>query len=138
MPKRLLIFIFLIAATLRAATAPARTVELAGTATNTTADVSAAMHLTLVITGENVTAQLRTEAPLSGSGKLTGRFVGGWCELEGQLAEGFAFKLHGVLNARDFRGLYLAAVPGVPLQYGKFLLVPPAAKTSDASTKTKP
>ena len=123
-----LLLLLLAGAPLVAATAAPRTLELSGPATNTTAEVTAVLHLTLVIAGEQLTAQLRTDAPLTGSGQLTGRAAGGWCALEGKVAEGFAVKFRGVLNARDFRGTYLAAVPGAPLQYGKFLLtVEPAA-----------
>ena len=130
--KRLLLLLFFGCAPLLAATAPPRTLVLMGTATNTTVEVAAVMHLSLVINGEQATAVLKTDAPLSGSGPLRGRFIGGWCELEGQLAEGFTIKIRGVLNARDFRGTYVAAVPGTPLQYGKFSLAvqpaPPATK----------
>jgi hypothetical protein len=125
--KRLLLFLCFGCAPLFAATAPPRTLTLAGPATNTTVAVTAVMHLTLVLDGEKAAAELKTDAPLTGSGPLKGRFIGGWCELEGRLAEGFTIKIRGVLNARDFRGTYLAAVPGTPLQYGKFnLAVQPA------------
>lgn len=111
------------------ALAAPRTLLLTGTATNTTADVTAPMTLTLVIDGEAVTATLRTDPPLSGSGTLTGRLIGGWCELRGKLDEGFEIEFRGALNARDFRGTYVAAVPGQLVQYGKFQLAPPAAAT---------
>jgi hypothetical protein len=126
---------------LAAAAAPPRTLRLAGPATNTTAEITATMHLTLVIDGERLTAQLQTDAPLTGSGKLAGRIAGGWCELEGKLAEGFEVKFRGVLNERDFRGIYLAAPGGQPLQYGKFILTvqpapaPPAPPVQPAPKK---
>lgn len=93
------------------------------------------MHLTLVISGEKVTAQLKTDAPLSGTGELTGRCVGGWCELTGKLPDNLTLKLRGVMNDRDFRGLYLAALPGQPIQYGTFQL---ASATAPAAPARKP
>lgn len=105
-----------------AATAQPRTVTLVGSLTNTTVDVSADATLVLTIDGENLTAQLKTEQPLSGTGTLEGRILGGWCDLHGQLEEGVTLQLRGVLNAKDFRGTYIAAVPDSLLQYGKFEL----------------
>ena len=124
MLPRLLLLLGLLLATASAA----ERLTLAGTATNTTGGVSAPMHLDLVIDGEKVTATLRTDAPLSGSGELTGRLAGGWLELQGQVAEGFRLKFRGALNARDCRGTYVAAVPGQLVQYGRFQLArrPPA------------
>ncbi len=112
--------VFLLAGVLRAA--EPRTLVLYGPATNTTAEVTANVQLVLAIDGEKVTAEMKTEAPLVGTGKLQGRMLGSWCELSGKLTEGFQIQFHGVLNARDFRGTYLAAVPGEPVQYGKFQL----------------
>ncbi len=110
-----------------AASAPkksgARTLTLAGLLTNTTADASGNARLTLAIEGNNVTATLKTEPPLIGSGKLEGTFRNGWLELSGKLDEGFTLQFRGALNARDYRGTYIAAVPGTPVQYGKFQLV---------------
>ncbi len=93
-----------------------------GLATNTTAEASANVLLVLAIDGEKVVGQMQTEAPLAGSGRLEGRLIGGWCELKGQLEEGFTIEFRGACNARDFRGTYTAAVPGELLQYGKFQL----------------
>lgn len=90
------------------------------------------MHLTLVITGEKVVAQLKTDAPLSGTGELTGRCVGGWCELIGKLPDNLTLKFRGVMNAHDFRGLYLAAIPGQPIQYGTFQLTSASAPATPA------
>ena len=100
----------------------AETLTLAGELTNTTGDVSAAATLVLTVDGETVTAQLKTSAPLSGTGKLEGRMRGGWCELRGRLDKGLTLQLRGVLNGQDFRGTYIAAVPDSLLQYGKFQL----------------
>lgn len=105
-----------------AAIPAARTLALHGTITNTTADISANARLVLTIDGESVTAVLKTEAPLSGSGQLTGRLRNGWLELAGKVDEGFQLHLRGALNHRDFRGTYIAAVPDTPVQYGKFQL----------------
>jgi hypothetical protein len=99
-----------------------RTLVLYGAATNTTAEATANVQLVLAIDGEKVTAQMKTEAPLVGTGKLEGRMLGSWLELSGTLEEGFQIQFRGVLNERDFRGTYLAAVPGEPVQYGKFRL----------------
>lgn len=136
--KRLFAALTLLLAPLAlAATAP-RTLELYGPATNTTVEITANLRLTLVIDGERVAARVKTEPPLSGTGALEGRFVGGWCELEGKLDGGIILKFRGVLNARDFRGTYLAAVPDTPLQYGKFLLVLQPAEPSRTGTSAKP
>lgn len=116
-----------------------RTLQFDGPATNTTAEVTATMHLTLVITGEKVTAQLKTDAPLSGTGELTGRCVGGWCELIGKLPDNLTLKFRGVMNDRDFRGLYLAAIPGQPIQYGNFQLTPvPTAPPAPTASSPAP
>lgn len=113
----------LAASTGAAPSAPAaRTLNLYGPLTNTTADAAAKARLVLTITGENVAAILTTEAPLSGSGKLAGHFRNGWCELAGRVNEGFQLQFRGALNDRDFRGTYTAAVAGSPVQYGKFQL----------------
>lgn len=105
------------------AAAPAtRTLSLAGTLTNTTADVTGPATLELALQGETATATLKASAPLVGNGKLTGNFRQGWLELRGRLDEGFDIQLRGALNARDYRGTYIAAVPGTPVQYGKFEL----------------
>jgi hypothetical protein len=101
---------------------PARTVVLEGTVTNTTADVAAKARLVLTITGEKVSAMLTTEQPLMGRGRIEGTMQGGWCELAGKLEEGFQIQFRGVLNAVDYRGTYLAAVPQTPVQYGSFQL----------------
>lgn len=117
-------FLFLLLAllgTTHASAAP-QTIRLSGELTNTTGDVSAPVELVLTIDGEKVIAQLRTSPPLTGSGTLTGELRGGWCQLAGKLNEGFAIQLRGVINAQDFRGTYIAAVPGSLLQYGKFQL----------------
>ena len=116
----LLVCLFL---TATAAFAAPKVVTLAGTLTNTTEEVAATATLVLTIDGESVTAQLKTEKPLNGTGAMTGRLLGGWCELSGKLAEGVVMQLRGVLNAKDFRGTYIAVTPGSLLQYGKFELV---------------
>jgi len=119
---KLLSWFFLSLFAVFAATGAPRTVTLVGSLTNTTVDVSADATLVLTIDGENLTAQLKTEQPLSGTGTLEGRILGGWCDLHGQLEEGVTLQLRGVLNAKDFRGTYIAAVPDSLLQYGKFEL----------------
>jgi len=119
-----------------AATGAPRTITLAGTLTNTTEEVSADATLVLTIEGEKLTVRLKTEPPLSGTGTLEGRILGGWCDLHGQLDEGVVLQLRGVLNAKDFRGTYLAAVPGSLLQYGKFELV--QAETAEGEPPPRP
>lgn len=104
--------------------APPRTLVLYGPVTNTTGDdVSANVRLVLTIDGESVTGEMKTEPPLVGTGKVTGRMIGAWCELSGKMAEGFDIQFRGAVNGKDFRGTYIAAVPGEPVQYGKFQLL---------------
>lgn len=117
-----LTWFFLSLFTVLAVTAAPHTITLSGTLTNTTVEVSAPATLELMIDGEKLTAKLKTEQPLSGTGTLEGRILGGWCDLHGQLDKGVTLQLRGVLNAKDFRGTYLAAVPDSLLQYGKFEL----------------
>lgn len=112
----------LVCATSLLAASATRSLGLAGTLTNTTADADGKARLSLVITGEKATATLKCEPPLTGSGRLEGSFRHGWLELSGKLDEGYTLQLRGVLNARDYRGTYVAAVPGSPVQYGKFQL----------------
>ncbi len=131
--KRLLLFFIIACAPLLAAPAPSRTLTLVGSATNTTTEGKGVMHLTLVLNGTQAKAELKTDAPLSGSGQLKGRFIGGWCELEGKLAEGFTIKIRGLLNRRDLRGTYFVAIPGAALQYGKLSL---AVQPAPAPPKT--
>ncbi|MCC6416122.1 MAG: hypothetical protein IT582_09455 [Opitutaceae bacterium] len=95
-------------------------IVLEGELTNTTADVSAPAQLVLTIEGAIVKAQLVTAAPLTGTGELAGVLENGWCHLQGTLEQGVTLRLRGGLNERDFRGTYLAAVPGDLVQYGRF------------------
>lgn len=118
-----------------ASAAPVRTLTLRGPATNITAEVTGTLTLALSIDGEKVSATMKAEAPLTGSGSLTGRYAGGWCELKGQLAEGFQFQLRGVFNDHDFRGTYLVSRPSEPVQYVKFQLAPDASPPSANSAK---
>jgi hypothetical protein len=118
-----------------ASAAPVRTLTLRGPATNITADVTGTLTLALSIDGEKVSATMKTESPLTGSGSLTGRYAGGWCELKGQLVEGFQIQFRGVFNDHDFRGTYLVSRPGEPVQYGKFQLAPSASPPSANSAK---
>lgn len=97
--------------------------SLRGTVTNTTMEVSATARMDLVVDGEKVTGRLVTEKPLLGTGAVTGRFVGGWLELSGKTAEGFTLLFHGTLSPRDYRGTYLAVLPGQLAQYGRFTLL---------------
>ncbi len=105
-----------------------RTLVLHGPVTNTTEDgATANVSMTLTVDGEKVTGEMRTEPPLVGTGKLEGRMVGAWCEVGGEMAEGYRIQFRGVVNGKDFRGTYVAAVPGEPVQYGKFQLAVAAA-----------
>lgn len=97
-----------------------QTIVLVGELTNTSADVSAAARLTLEVTDGKVKAQLVTEAPLTGTGELSGVLEGGWCHLQGALAQNVTLRLRGGLNERDFRGTYSAATAGALVQYGRF------------------
>ena len=118
-------------------TAGTRTLIFQGPATNSTAEVSASLRIVLVIEGEKATATIKTELPLSGTGRLEGRFIGGWCELGGKVDEGFQLQFRGVINARDFRGTYIAAVPGQPIQYGKFQLTLESAGAVHSASEVK-
>jgi adhesin HecA-like repeat protein len=122
--------LFFLLLSLAAHATAAETITLTGELTNTTGGVSAAATLVLTVDGETVTAQLKTSAPLSGTGKMAGQMRGGWCELHGRLEDGLTLKLRGVLNDRDFRGTYIAAVPSSLLQYGKFQLAREPATTA--------
>jgi hypothetical protein len=112
------LFAFLLVVTFSGA--EPRTLTLAGPITNTTGEITAQAQLVLTIDGEQVTAEIKTEAPLSGSGPMTGRLLGAWCELQGQLSDHVRIVLRGVLNEKDLRGTYIAVVPDSLLQYGKF------------------
>jgi len=112
------------------AAAETRTLVLEGSVTNTTEDdTTAKVRLVLTVDGERVTGEMKTEPPLVGTGKLEGRMVGAWCELGGEMQEGFRIAFRGAVNAKDFRGTYVAAVPGAPVQYGKFQLKMQPAET---------
>lgn len=103
--------------------AETRTLVLHGTVTNTTEDdATAKVLMVLSVDGEKVVGEMKTEAPLMGTGKLEGRMVGAWCELSGEMQEGFRIQFRGAVNAKDFRGTYVAVVPGEPVQYGNFQL----------------
>lgn len=110
------------AALLALGAADARALLLTGTLTNTTVEAAAPARLTLTLAGEIATATLVTEPPLRGTGKLEGRFLHGWLELQGKLADNITVQFRGALNAHDYRGTYLASTPGQPVQYGKFHL----------------
>lgn len=120
---------FLLALLLAAASAFAapRTLTFTGTLTNTTADLAAPATLVLTIDAGKLTATLHTEPPLTGAGALTGRIVGGWCELSGELAEHLRIQFRGAFNDRDFRGTYTATLPNALVQYGTFQFSPPAS-----------
>lgn len=125
--KSLRLLFGLLGTTIALAAAP-QTIVLVGELTNTTADVSAPARLTLEVTDGKVRARLVTQAPLTGTGELTGVLEGGWCELRGALGEGVTLRLRGGLNERDFRGTYVAAVEGSLVQYGRFQLARTRAK----------
>jgi hypothetical protein len=97
--------------------------SLRGTVTNTTMEISALARMELVIDGEKVTGRLVTEKPLLGTGAVTGRFVGGWLELSGKTDEGFTLQFRGTLSPRDYRGTYVAVLPGQLAQYGRFVFL---------------
>lgn len=120
--NRLRLFLLFVCSVGAVIAAP-RVITLKGELTNTTGDVSAAAQLVLTVEGENVVAKLVTAAPLTGTGELHGVLEDGWCHLRGVLEQGITMRLRGGLNERDFRGTYLAAVPGELLQYGRFRLV---------------
>lgn len=115
----------LLAVSVMAAPAPApapRALSLYGSIVNTTGEVEAKARIALTIEGETVKGMLATEAPLTGSGPIDGRFRNGWLELSGKLGEGFSIQFRGALNSVDYRGTYISNVPGTPVQYGKFQL----------------
>ena len=120
------IFWFFLGATLASvalrAAAPA-SLSLRGTVTNTTMELSALARMDLLIDGETITGRLVTEKPLLGTGAVTGRFVGGWLELSAKTDEGFLLQFRGTLSPRDYRGTYLAVLPGQLAQYGRFTLL---------------
>ncbi len=112
-------FLGYLAAAAIAAAAP-RTLLLTGTLANTTAEASAPARLELTLDGDTVSARLVTSPPLTGTGALSGRYADGWCELSGTLDGGITVKFRGVLNARDFRGTYVATPAQGAVQYGRF------------------
>lgn len=116
MIKILLSFVLLIGV----ARAENSTISLAGTVTNTTANLTARAQLEITQDGEKVTARLVTSPPLTGTGNMTGRMVDGWCELSGNFGEGFGLRFTGVINARDFRGTYVVTPKQGLTQYGRF------------------
>lgn len=119
MPLRLLV---LCSALVSLAASASRTQVLTGTVTNTTVDQAAPARLALTLSGETATAQLTTELPLTGSGQLAGHFRHGWLELSGKVDGKLALHFRGALNARDYRGTYVATLPDKSTQYGKFHL----------------
>ncbi|MEO6002447.1 MAG: hypothetical protein ABIZ04_11915 [Opitutus sp.] len=119
-----------------AAHAESRSLVLNGTITNTTIEVSSGMRLHMAIAGETVTATIKTELPLAASGTLRGRWLGGWCTLEGTLKEGFLLRMRGIVNAQDFRGTYVVDVPGSTAQFGRFhLTIQPSTPTAKTQGK---
>ncbi|HEY4247940.1 MAG TPA: hypothetical protein VGM64_13890 [Lacunisphaera sp.] len=102
------------------AAAQPRTISLAGTVTNTTGNVTAPAQLEITQDGETIRASIVTLPPLTGTGAMTGRCLDGWCELSGDVAEGFSFKFRGVLNADSFRGTYMVTPKQGQTQYGRF------------------
>lgn len=120
--KSLRLFFLLLSITTAALAAP-QIITLEGELTNTTAGVTAPARLVLSVEGEAVTAKLVTDAPLTGTGELSGVIESGWCQLRGTLEQGVTLRLRGGLNERDFRGTYLAATQGELLQYGRFQFV---------------
>src|SRR4051812_13382732 len=82
------------------------TMAMSGEVTNTTGDISATAQIKITRDGEKISADLMTAAPLTGTGKLTGRCLDGWCDLSGNLDGDLVIKFRGVLNAHTFRGTY--------------------------------
>ncbi|MEO6995276.1 MAG: hypothetical protein ABI273_16840 [Lacunisphaera sp.] len=112
------------------AAAQPRTISLAGTVTNTTANLTAPARLDLTQEGKTIHASIVTSPPLSGTGTMTGRCLDGWCELSGDVVEGFSFKFRGVLTADGFRGTYVVTPKQGQTQYGRFEFVPAATRPS--------
>jgi hypothetical protein len=114
-----LVALFALAAGLAGA-APTE-IRLEGRLTNLTGDdTSARARVELRLDGEKASARIVTEEPLTGTGELSGRMAGGWLELSGTLEGGLKVVFRGALSPRDYRGTYIAAVPGDLVQYGRF------------------
>jgi hypothetical protein len=102
------------------AAAQPRTISLEGTVTNTTGNIAAPAQLQITQDGGKIRASIATSPPLTGTGAMTGRCLDGWCELDGDFAEGFSLKFRGVLNAQGFRGTYVVTPKQGQTQYGRF------------------
>ncbi len=112
------------------AAAQPRTILLSGTVTNTTGDITAPAQLEITQEGETIRASIVTSPPLTGTGTMTGRYLDGWCELSGDVKEGFSLKFRGVLNAQGFRGTYVVTPKQGQTQYGRCEFVPSATRPS--------
>ncbi len=110
------------------AAAQPRTISLTGTVTNTTGNVTAPAKIEIIQDGETLRASIVTSPPLTGTGTMTGRWLDGWCELSGDVKEGFSLKFRGVLNAHGFRGTYVVTPKQGQTQYGRFEFTPAAAR----------
>lgn len=115
---RILLLLCLLILTAGAAELP--TVAMSGEVTNTTGDIKAAAEIKITHDGEKISADLTTAPPLTGTGRLTGRCLDGWCDLSGNLDGGLAIKFRGVINAHSFRGTYTVTPAQGQIQYGHF------------------
>lgn len=95
-------------------------IAMSGEVTNTTGDIKAAAQIKITRDEENLSVDLSTAPPLTGTGKLTGRCLDGWCDLSGNLDGGLAIKFRGVLNPHSFRGTYTVTPAQGQIQYGHF------------------
>ncbi len=115
--KTLILFCLLTFAGVAAEPTP---VAMSGEVTNTTGDIKAAARIKITRDGEKLSADLITAPPLTGTGKLNGRCLDGWCDLSGNLDGGLTIKFRGVLNAHSFRGTYIVTPAQGQIQYGHF------------------
>lgn len=109
-------------------TAQPRTISLQGTVTNTTGNIAASAQLEITQDGEKIRASIVTSPPLTGTGTMTGHCLDGWCELIGDVGEGFSLRFRGVLNAQGFRGTYVVIPKQGQTQYGRFAFTQVPAK----------
>jgi hypothetical protein len=102
------------------AVAGQQAVAMSGEVINTTGDIKATAQIKIIRDGEKIAADLTTAPPLTGTGRLTGHFLDGWCDLSGNLDGGLAIKFRGILNAHSFRGTYTVTPAQGQIQYGHF------------------
>lgn len=103
------------------AAAPAETLTLRGTVTNTTHDMTAPAQLELTFTGDKISGFLTVEQPLhAGRWPVAGMRRGAWCEIGCVQAEKTRVTFRGVLGAERYRGTYSFIGDTVVTQYGQF------------------